>query len=452
VFISNAARIALAAALGLSASSGLAQTVRPGGSSPFTVAPIYNFSGGADGGGSPSNLTVDSDGALYGTTPTGGGSNKGVVFKLTPPAPGKTKWTETVLYGFSGVDGASPEDAPILDSRGGLYGASFYGGVNNDGVAFKLTPPVAPSTQWTEAKIFDFTLAVGINPSGPFVRDSAGALYGTALFGGFLSGGGTVYKLTPPVPPATQWTGAALYVFSDRDGGMPGGMLVMDTSGALYGAARYGGSGHFGTEYGFIFKLTPPGANCTPMAPNLWCESVLYSFSAGADGGGVYGGVTMDSHGALYGAASQGGAYGYGLLFKLTPPTPPATQWTKTTLYSFTGGADGGTPLSAPVLVGGALYGTTALGGTCAATNCGAIYRLRPPVPPSTQWTEDTLWSFTGGADGGGPVAGLTFAPANFGLGVAVYGATASGTIFTLQCAPRARLISGGALQTACAQ
>jgi uncharacterized repeat protein (TIGR03803 family) len=441
------ARFALAAALGLSASSASAQAVHAGSSSPFTVTPIYFFSGGADGGTPQAALTVDSDGALYGTTAFGGFAYKGVVFKLTPPGPGQTKWTETVLYSFSGADGANLMFTPALDSRGRLYGATLQGGANNLGVAFVLTPPVAPSTQWTETKILDFTASVGGFPEGAFVRDSSGALYGGAFSNG-ASGYGTVYKLTPPVPPATQWSGSALYNFTGgADGGSPGLMFVMDTSGALYGAAGAGGTSGFGV----LFKLTPPGGDCAPTAPNLWCETVLYSFAGGVDGASPVG-VTMDSHGALYGAAYLGG---YGQVFKLTPPESPSTQWTKTTLYSFTGNADGAYPISVPVLIGGALYGTTTKGGTGGRCGtCGTIYQLRPPVPPSTQWTENTLWSFAGDLYGSIPWAGLTFAPSNFGLGVAIFGASKSlvSHIFTLQCAPRAREVFGGAAQTVCAQ
>ncbi|QGM44684.1 choice-of-anchor tandem repeat GloVer-containing protein [Methylocystis heyeri] len=443
--ILDVGRFALAAALGLSASSASAQVRVGAPPSSFTVVRLYTFSG-ADGGNPEAGLTVDSDGALYGTTVTGGGANAGVVFKLTPPAPGKSKWTESVLYSFSGPDGARPSFTPALDSRGALYGATSQGGANNLGVAFMLTPPVAPSTQWVETKIFDFTYSVGSWPGGAFVFDSNGALYGVGGEGG-ASGYGTVYKLTPPVPPATQWTGVALYNFTGgADGRYPGLKLFMDTSGALYGGTGDGGT----SGNGVVFKLTPPGADCAPTAPNLWCETVLYSFADAADGVAIADGVTMDSHGALYGATYMGGAKGQGQIFKLTPPTPPSSQWSKTTLYSFTGGADGGNPFGTPVLVGGALYGATLHYGNC--PNCGAIYQLKPPVTPSAQWTENTLWSFTGDADGGSAPS-LTFAPSQFGLGVAVYGVATFGVgVFSLQCAPRARLISGGALQTACAQ
>ncbi|QGM44685.1 choice-of-anchor tandem repeat GloVer-containing protein [Methylocystis heyeri] len=437
--ILKAARFALAAALSLSAPFASAQQLRPEASSHFGVAPLHSFSGGADGGGKILNLAVDSDGALYGTTSGGGASNLGVVFKLTPPEPGKSKWTETILYTFSGADGAIPIFTPTINSQGALYGATTSGGSGNYGVAFKLTPPAPPATQWVETKMVDFNFSIGENPQGAFVMDSSGALYGGAYSGG-ASYRGTVYKLTPP------GSGVALYNFTGgADGGQPGLTFAMDANHALYGAAGIGGA----NRYGVVFKLTPPGANCTPTAPNLWCETVLYNFAGGADGGSPVG-VIMDAHGALYGATFLGGAGGYGQVFKLTPPTAPATQWTKTELYSFTGGADGANPYSAPVLLGGALYGAVPYGGGCSLDpNCGSIYRLNPPVPPSTQWTEETLWTFTGGMDGARPYAGLTIVPVNFGLGV--YGATAS-QVFALQCLPRAREVLGGALQTACAR
>ncbi|QGM44681.1 choice-of-anchor tandem repeat GloVer-containing protein [Methylocystis heyeri] len=447
--IFNTARFALAAWLGLAASSALAQAVHPdGAAAPLVVTPIFSFSGGNDGSMPASELAVDSDGALYGTTVAGGAYNDGVVFKLTPPAAGSNNWTETVLYSFlGGSNGLNPMFTPTIDSRGVIYGATQYGGANdNSGAAFQLTPPIPPSTQWTGTKIFDFSYAsTGANPKGGFVIDSSGALYGTTSTGG-PQGKGTVYKLTPPTPPATQWTGAALYSFSGgADGGNPGRTLVIDSSGALYGGTASGGA----SGSGVVFKLIPPGGNCTPTAPNLWCETVL------ADGiGSLSGGVVMDSHGALYGAAQGGGAYSHGQLFKLTPPVPPATQWTLATLYSFTGGADGANPTRAPILVGGVLYGTTSLMGNC--IYCGAIYELTPPVPPSTQWTETTLWSF---ATPHGPFpSGLSLAPSNFGLGIAINGAVQMGggaggygEIFTLRCPPRGRQVFGGAMRTACA-
>jgi uncharacterized repeat protein (TIGR03803 family) len=64
------------------------------------------------------------------------------VFKLSPPAAGETQWTETVLYSFKvGNDGFNPEGDPIMDANGVLYGTTNGGGARCDfGTVFKLVP------------------------------------------------------------------------------------------------------------------------------------------------------------------------------------------------------------------------------------------------------------------------------------------------------------------------
>ena len=109
---------------------------------------------------------MDASGALYGTASTGGWwTNDGVVYKLTPPAPGETNWTQTVLYRFyfdpwSGEpsDGADPHGALVMDQNGVLYGTTIHGGAQYDGVSyigygtvFKLEPLDAARTNWRPA-------------------------------------------------------------------------------------------------------------------------------------------------------------------------------------------------------------------------------------------------------------------------------------------------------------
>jgi len=91
----------------------------------------------ADGASPTSNLIVDSKGNLYGTTPGGGTSNGGVIFKLTPAGGG---WNETILYNFTGgTDGSGPQGTLLRDSAGNLYGTTYVGGAGG-GVAFKFHP------------------------------------------------------------------------------------------------------------------------------------------------------------------------------------------------------------------------------------------------------------------------------------------------------------------------
>src|SRR3984957_15562471 len=66
------------------------------------------------------------------------------------------------------------------------------------------------------------------------------------------------------------------------------------------------------------------------------------------------GGVVLGVDGDLYGTAEQGGAHGYGNIFKIT------TSGTLTVLYDFTGNADGGYPVAPLVLAtDGNFYGTS---------------------------------------------------------------------------------------------
>jgi uncharacterized repeat protein (TIGR03803 family) len=431
----------------------LAQTWPP---APFSETTLYSFTGGADGG-NPGYVTLlpDDEGALYGTA-GGGGSGYGAVFKLTPPAPGKSQWTETVLYSFTGgADGSYPRSGLAKDYGGALYGVTMAGGQNSSGAAFKLTPPVPPSTQWSFAKIYDFGQSIGTGPDGAPTFDTAGALIGAAIGGGAM-GSGTIYRLTPPPSPGGRWTGAALYNFTGGADGFHSTSLVPDSDGAIYGTAFAGGAGN----NGLVFKLTPPGANCTPVSPNLRCQTVLHYFG-GSDGSQPLGGLVIDSaSGVLYGTTTKGGASTLGVVFALTPPVPPSTQWVETMLHSFAGGADGAAPYAPLILMRGSLYGTTSGGGGsgCSSSGCGTLFQLTPPAAPTMHWSENVLYRFSGAPDGASLGGGLMFNAFGFGSGLAIYGvayaggASGKGTVFTLQCAKPVREIFGGAQHAACAQ
>jgi uncharacterized repeat protein (TIGR03803 family) len=437
--------------LAATAAPALAQTWPPG---PLSKATLYSFVGGD--GPLYVTLSTDSTGALYGTT-FGGGSGYGTVFKLTPPAPGTSQWTETALYSFTGgADGGNPYTGLAKDYGGALYGVTSAGGQNSGGTAFKLTPPVPPSTQWSFAKIYDFGQSIGTGPYSAPIFDSAGALIGAAGGGGGAYGNGTIYRLTPPPTPGGRWTGVALYNFNGGDGGNSLATPVIDSSGAIYGAAQTGGT----NNRGLVFKLTPPGANCRPVSPNLRCQTMLHSFG-GSDGVEPMAGLVIDSaSGVLYGTTQYGGANNQGVVFSLTPPVPPSTQWLHTVLYSFAGGQDGATPQSPLTLMGGSLYGaTTAGGGTgCMQYGCGTLFQLTPPAAPTFRWIENILYRFSSAPDGALATGGLIFNVLPFGFGSAIYGVVASGgasnhgTVFTLQCAKPTREVFGGAQHTACAQ
>ncbi len=81
----------------------------------------------------------------------------------------------------------------------------------------------------------------------------------------------------------------------------------------------------------------------------------------------------MDGVGNLYGTTYCDGAYGYGNVFKLTPS---GAGWTYTSLHDFTGGRDGGIPISNVAFdTNGNLYGTTRAGGS---QGFGVVWEITP--------------------------------------------------------------------------
>jgi len=327
-------------------------------------------------------------GNLYGTTFGGGAEGMGVVFKLTPE--GK----ETVLYSFCPQgdcpDGGAPNGGLVFDQKGNLYGTTLEGG-NGQGVAFKLTP------KGKETVVHTFCERYGICPDGAYpeagvVFDQKGNLYGTT-FGGGTEDWGVVYKLSPKGKETVLYSFCVQGYRECTDGANPEAGVVLDQKGNLYGTTLYGGAndtGCAGNGCGVVFKVTPKGK-----------ETVLYSFcvqSGCTDGAYPYARVVLDRKGNLYGTTAGGGAYGEGVVFKLTP------KGKETVLYSFcaqTGCTDGGSPGGLVFDSKGNLYGTAAGG----AYGDGVVFKLTP------KGKETVLYSFcaqSNCADGSGPV-GLVF-------------------------------------------
>lgn len=385
---------------------------QPPAAPPATEKVIYGFKGGSDGANPLAGVISDGKGALYGTTATGGtgcsGSGCGAVFKLTPPPPGHTGWTEQVLYRFrGGTDGSGPAARLTLGKDGALYGTTAGGGgvpscsgVSGCGTVFRLAPPAAGHTQWTEEVLYRFKGgADGSNPGAELVFDKKGALYGTATRGAgkgcdFALGCGIVFKLTPPTGGNKQWTETVLHSFKGgSDGGNPSSRVIFGKDGALYGTTHSGGGqcplcGGSGT----VYKLTPPA-----MGHTQWTETVLYSFNGGNDGAGPLAGLIFDSKGALYGTTSEGGgATNNGTVFELTPPGSGHPKWTETVLHRFGGFTDGSRPSGGLAMsTTGELYGTTSYNGP---TGRGTLYKLTPPAPGHTQWAETVLSSLSTGS------------------------------------------------------
>jgi len=359
-------------------------TVPPSPAQTFNV--IYNFTGGADGSG-PAGLTVGADGNLYGVA-GGGNSGEGTVFKLTPEG---SSWRFTRLYSFSGTDGSGPDSSPVVASGGTVYGTTGGGGSHGDGVLFGLTPSreVLPAvfSNWTERLLYSFTGGSdGAGPGGSLVLDHSGNIYGTAGGRG-ANGQGTLYEFT-------NGGIQVLHAFPAFPGDGTGPQGVINGQGGLYGTTYGGGTYQTGTVY------TLAGG-----------YQVLYNFNFSGQGEGgwpLY--LAADQAGNLYGSATYGylinGCYyvWYGTVFELTYP-----DWTLVTLKTW---SNVGGPLSAWVTpdASGNVYGTV-----IPWDGDGEVFKL------TCCWTYTSLHDFSG-SDGAGPQA----APVIDAQGN-VYGTTASG-------------------------
>jgi uncharacterized repeat protein (TIGR03803 family) len=363
---------------------------------------LYSFTLPPNGVRPAAPVISDAEGNLYGTTFTGAKNGDGTVFELSPPANGKTKWTERVLHHFGAqAKGAYPDGASLtFDAAGNLYGVTTQGSEHNAGVVFELVKPTGGGHQWTETVLHHFYGGKnGGTPYGTLIFGSDGNLYGTTGFGG-TSGAGTVFKLTPG-NPGSKWTESVLYNFTNgTDGGYPYCTLVFDSAGNLYGTTLNGGN----TANGVVFELSPPTSG------NAWTEQVLHSFDSATDGMSPRTGVIFDASGNLFGTTGTGGTTGHGTVFEVSPPPGGSGSWTESVVYNFAFNTDGGFPGLSTLLrdSNGNLYGTTQVGGT---PRNGVVFELSPPTQGNTNWTDTTLYSFTGTPDGGSPESGLIAGP-----------------------------------------
>ena len=307
----------------------------------WTETILYSFPTAKQGYVPSGDLVFDKSGNLYGSTIFGGGQGTtcdpfyqycGAVFELSPPKTKGGKWTEKVLHSFAGVatgqdsgDGANPNGTLVLDSKGAVYGTTYYGGNNQKGTC-------------------------------------EGGAWGT--------GCGIVFKLTPPSYEGGEWKENAIHRFDGEDGDNPTAGVVFGEDGDLYCTTYAGGGGRF-----------PSGSavQLVPEANGTWTRHTLHSFQDNGDGGIPQSGLTFDSKGNLYGTASEGGTVGGGTLFRLRPTVD---SWSFTTLYDFMGPPDGSYPSGNLIFdTAGNLYGTTQYSGTgqaCGNYGCGTVFKAGP--------------------------------------------------------------------------
>jgi uncharacterized repeat protein (TIGR03803 family) len=257
-------------------------------------------------------------------------------------------------------------------------------------VALSTVMAATPSAQaqtFTVLYAFQGPHFDGASPGGELIFDRLGNIYGTTRSEG-RGGAGTVFKLD------SSGKETVLYNFGEEtaDGAGPTGALVR-YAGNIYGTTVEGGRGCAPTfGCGTVFELTHL---------NIHRNWTIHSF-AGFDGNGPNGLISAeDRSGNLYGTTRLGGAgtgcdtSGCGTVFEVS-------QGQAAVLYNFSGTPDAASPVGSLIVDRlGNIYGTTIQGGTF---NQGSVFELSPNSDGT--WTEHVLYSFTG-RDGAQPYSGV---------------------------------------------
>jgi uncharacterized repeat protein (TIGR03803 family) len=309
-----------------------------------------------------------------------------------------------VLHNFGCyADGKNPHGGVTFDRSGNLDGTTVSGGSGGScgsygcGIVFQLTSR-------TENVLHSFAGgADGFGPGGGVIFDPAGNVYGTTPDGGAHSDG-TIYQLWRT---GRQRHEKVIHAFTGgADGGVGSlGSLLRDAAGNLYGVAEVGGAHGAGT----VFKLHA-------TSKKRWKLTTLYAFKGQPDGNSPYGGLVADANGDLYGTTYYGGAGGLGSVFELARNT--RGRYRERVLYSFQGGSDGSSPTATLALKSGELYGTASAGG--GSCGCGTVFKV-----DARSGSETVLHAFGNGTDGAYPYYGLTLDASG-----KLYGATVAGGSF----------------------
>lgn len=283
------------------------------------------------------SLTLANGGKLYGSTYAGGANDQGVIFEFDPSTGTYTKKLDfsaatTGAYGYGGM---------VKASNNLLYGTAFGGGANSLGALFEYNPATN-----ILVKKFDFNGTTGSSPVANMVQAANGKLYGMTSTGG-SSGLGVIYEYD------ISGGYTAKYHFDGTTGGVPYGDLVEFTNGKLYGMTSIGGS----NNKGVIFEYDPTTSTFTKK------------LDISPTGENPYGSLIV-SGGLLWGTAFRGGVNNQGIIFSYDPVGNTLTK--KIDMSA----ANGGSPLGSLYLASDSkMYGMTSTGGV---NNDGAIFQYDP--------------------------------------------------------------------------
>ena len=337
----------------------------------FTVLHVFEYSDGNE----PTSLVQGNDDAWYGTTFNGGDYGEGVVFRLDADG------TLQVLHTFDYSDGSAPMAPLTLSASGAFYGTTQSGGEIGSGTVFRIT------ADGTFALLHEFSGIDGEAPDLALTETSDGNFYGVTRSGG-ASGIGTVFTVAP------DGTFTSVYSFSGPDGERPSSRLVLAANGSLYGTTEAGGNSAVGVIFKVEGGVTVPihsmgdisfdGATLTQELIR-GSDDVLYGVSEAStvfaidadlfrliapvqssEGQQPKGALLEGPDGLLYGTTQFGGAFGGGILFRMT------TTGMFEQLHSFTP-AERNHPFGGMVSLPDGVYGATV-----GESDAGSIYRVTP--------------------------------------------------------------------------
>ena len=315
---------------------------------------LHNFTGQPYDGAEPSEVVAGPDGTLYGTTFQGGVNNEGIIYKFSPAG------QETIIHSFAGgsTDGSQPYQGVTLGPDGTIYGTTTYGGSAGEGIIYSVNPD---GTNFQVLHSFQGGSDGGYPQGSALTFGTDGKLYGTTN-----GNDGTIFSIdTGGVEFNTE------HIFSFSDGAGPDCILVQQpgsVTNTFYGFTEGGGA----NQNGVVFSYTPG------VVLGTGTFTVLYSFSDTIDGGDpVFGRLQIDSAGNIYGVNDNGGTNNVGTIFRLSPDSNGDGGYTDTVLHNFNDGSvanDGTNPTGGLLLASdGNLYGVAHSGGL---TNNGIVYSI----------------------------------------------------------------------------
>jgi uncharacterized repeat protein (TIGR03803 family) len=354
-----------------------------------------DFAGSANGANSMGSVIQTNTGKLYGLTSAGGLNNLGIVFEYDPATSAFTNKID-----FDGpTTGANPNGSLLEAANGKLYGMTLNGGTLGNGLIFEFDTLSATCTDK-----LDFSSVNGANPYGSLIQGVNGKLYGVTYTGG-LNRDGVLFEFDPQsllYSDKVDMNGAL-------DGGIPAGALMLASNGLLYGTATTGGTGGIGVLFSFdtttstytkLVDFNGAGNGFSPRGSLIQATNgKLYGLTTGGgvnDAGVIFeydpltssfakrmdfdpvssglspqGTLLQATNGKLYGMTYQGGTSNDGTLFDFDLNTSTFTK-----LLDFDGTNNGANPQGALIQTStGKLYGLTAGGGTA---GLGVLYEFDP--------------------------------------------------------------------------